>query len=160
MALILIIKPFYNRLVLYQNSESKLIPAWSPRFITFPLWNVTIRLALLNNIEYQTLVIRLRAIKLAVITAKNEARWQLDLSAQHNHRSKCRLHIYSYNHYPSLGTITSGGKGPSFWFTLNISIDNVKAQKQIIDARIVLEQAKSFFRKAMGTAGSQYNKQN
>lgn len=137
-----------------------MIPAWSPRFITFPLWNVTIRLALLNNIEYQTLVIRvirLRAIKRAVITAKNE----FDLSAaQHNHRSKYRLHIYSYNHYPSLGTITSGGKGPSFWFTLNISIDNVKAQKQIIDARIVLEQAKSFFRKAMGTAGSQYNKSN
>lgn len=64
---------FLQSLGFVAESRVQIDTCWSPRFIIFPLWNVTIRLALLNNIEYQTLVIRLRAIKRAVITAKNEA---------------------------------------------------------------------------------------
>ncbi|PNT89855.1 TolC family protein [Coxiella burnetii] len=109
-----------------------------------PSVDAAIRLALLNNIDYQTSVIQLRAARRAVISAKNQARWQLDVVASttigngNGNGGGSSISPISQGSAP----ITGGGGGPSLGFTLNIPINDVQAKAQIIDARIELEQAK------------------
>ncbi len=111
-----------------------------------PPLKTVIRLALLNNIDYQSAVIRLRASKRAVVSAKNDALWQLDLTAsttvgQSTGAGTNNLVPASTSLSGTPGTINSGGSGPSVGFTLNIPIDNVPAKQGIINARVALEQA-------------------
>ncbi len=93
-------------------------------------------MALLNNIDYQTSVIQLRAAKRAVISAKNQERWQLDVMASTtigdgNGDGGSILPIFQ-----DAAPISGGGTGPSLGFMLNIPINDVQAKAEIIDAHI------------------------
>lgn len=103
-----------------------------------------IQLALLNNIDYQSALIRLRSTKRALMQAKNEAKWQLDLTASTTvgaQTGTATVPAGTGTSGPS-GTIASGGLGPSIGFTLDIPFNDIKAKQAILNARIALEQAK------------------
>lgn len=103
----------------------------------------SMQLALENNINYQTALIQIRADKLNLITAKNQARWTLDVSAS----TSVGQTTGTANLPPSPsgvgtpGTVTNSGSGPSLGFTLDIPINNVSAKQQVLNARIQLQQA-------------------
>lgn len=104
----------------------------------------SIRLALLNNINYQSALIRERAAERAVVSAKNQARWQLDVTVSTTVGQNSGTGLVPAN--PSLtgapNVVAASGNGPSVGFTLGIPINDVNAKQQIINSRIALEQYK------------------
>lgn len=127
-------------------STAKVIIDKTLEFTEFKLPSLKkcIQLALENNINYQTALIQIRADKLNLISAKNQSRWTLDVTASTNVGQSAG----STNLPPSgstqgqPGQVTASGTGPSLGFTLDIPIDDVNAQQQVLNARVQLEQAK------------------
>lgn len=108
-----------------------------------PSLKKSIQLALENNINYQTALIQIRADKLNLITAKNQSRWTLDVSASTNvGQSTGTANLPpSSSGTGTSGTVTGSGSGPSLGFTLDIPINDVNAKQQVLSARIQLDQA-------------------
>jgi len=112
--------------------------------LKFPSLKKCIELALENNINYQTALIQIRADKLNLITAKNQSRWTLDVTASTNvGQSSGTVNLPpsgSVEGQP--GQVTASGTGPSVGFNLDIPLNNVSAKQQVLSARVQLEQAK------------------
>ncbi len=128
------------------SSTSKLEIDKQIRFTEYPIPTLKecIRLALLNNIDYQSTIIRLRAAKRAVLAAKNQARWQIDVTASTSVGQSTGTATIPASTSPTgtPGAVSTGGTGPSIGFTFNIPLNDMQAKQQIISSRIALEQAK------------------
>lgn len=87
-----------------------------------PSLQKSIRLAMENNISYQSAIINLRATQRAVLAAKNQQRWQLDLQASTTVGTNTGggTIIPANPLGPQPGGISAGANGPSVGFTLNI----------------------------------------
>ncbi len=98
--------------------------------------------ALANNIEYQSAITRLQTTKRAVIAAKNQARWQLDVTASTSIGLFTGSHTIPQNTSGGLaGNVQAPGTGPSIGFTLNFPLSNIQAKQSVVQAKIGLVQA-------------------
>jgi len=102
------------------------------------------QLAISNNADYQKTGIALRILRRQLLTAKDNNRWQLDLTAsekmgggsQGGPDSGFKSLTNHRNHEESVG------------LELTVPIDDVNAKQEIIDARVALDQAQVNYRNA------------
>lgn len=91
-----------------------------------------IQRALHGNIVYRQALIQLENTRRAIITAKNERKWTLDVTGS--------AQLGQANN--PIGIANRGGSGPSVMLDLEIPIDNVQGKADEVDAKVALEQAK------------------
>lgn len=94
-----------------------------------------IQKALQGNIAYQQALLRLENTKRAIISAKNERKWKLNVKAS--------AQIGEDNPAPTGLLLTPiPNEGSQVQFDAEIPIDNVKGKADEVDAEVQLEQAK------------------
>ncbi len=91
-----------------------------------------LRRALKGNIAYHQALLNLQNTERAIITAKNERKWTLDLTA---------TTVVGTTMDPNL-VIGPEGSGPKLLFDLEVPIDNVEGKAELVSARVAVEQAK------------------
>ena len=113
-----------------------------------PSLKESIKLALKENIDYQSALIKLRLTERALESAKDSTRWKLDLSAS----------VAAGRTKPN-GETSNVDVAPSVSAKLSIPIDDVGLESSLVDARIALEDAKLQLRvKKQGLIRDIYNK--
>lgn len=100
--------------------------------ITFKKYNLpslkdAIKLALKNNPSYRSALLSLEVSKRSVMTAQNDSRWELDVTA-----SKIITHADD----------SSTSDDDSVALSLAIPINDLEAKQELVDAKIALEQAR------------------
>lgn len=107
-----------------------------------PSLKKSVDLALDNNIDYQSAVINLRSTRRALMSAKNQARWQLDFTASTTIGQKTGTATVPQTTGASTpGTIASPETGPSIGLKFTVPINDVKSKQAVLNARINLEKA-------------------
>ncbi|OGO94000.1 MAG: hypothetical protein A3F10_00870 [Coxiella sp. RIFCSPHIGHO2_12_FULL_42_15] len=107
-----------------------------------PSLDEAIRLALKGNIPYQNQLIAIRATERAVITAKDAARWQLNLTGSFAiSNTQTQPQFITVNGVTTVQTFTVQNT-PSLVMQLTIPINNLQLEQAIVGAEITLEQAK------------------
>ncbi len=104
--------------------------------VKIPSLDKCIALALKGNIPYQKALIGIKEKERAVMIAKNNAEWQLDLVANSSLNSLVHLND-PYRRSANLFDNTA----PSIGFRFSVPINDVAAKQQIISAKIGLQQA-------------------
>lgn len=106
---------------------------------TLPSLQECIDIALHNNPAYQSALIQLRISKRAVITAEDQARWQLDLQAQSTMGGGSGGGTNS-----GLMSLTNGlNKSTTVSLNLSVPINNVALKQAVVQAKISLRQAEN-----------------
>lgn len=107
-----------------------------------PSLDQAIQLALLGNVNYQQLLISIKASRRAVVSAKDSARWQLDLtgsfsiSGQDSEPTFVTVDgVTTVQQYPVQGS-------PSATLNLTIPIDDVSSRQAVVSAQVALQQKK------------------
>ena len=107
-----------------------------------PDLNTAINLALNNNITYQQQRIALRAMERAVISAKDAARWQLNLTANYAISGTNNwLQFINANNNQN-AQVYNAQNSPSIIAALSIPINNMPQKQAMMRARWQEEQAK------------------
>lgn len=110
--------------------------------VKIPSVQQAIDAALAGNIAYQQLLISVAAAQRAVVAAKDQARWQLDVTGSFNIANQVSEPTFvtvdgvtTVQRYPVQGS-------PSATLNLTIPIDDVAEKQAIVSARVALEQVK------------------
>ena len=101
---------------------------------TVPSQERCVAIALKNNIAYQTALIQLRNTERALITAKNNQKWQLGVSGT--------MGIGSQSAGQGGTSQVPYANSPSFSVNLSVPIDNVDLQSAVVSAKVNIENAK------------------
>jgi outer membrane protein TolC len=106
----------------------------------------SLRIGLENNTSYQSAIIKLKQAKNAVITAQDKQRWQLDLTGARVQGGGSGRDRPDNANLPSL---TNGqNASTTVGLALTIPIHDLSAQKELVSAKIGLEQAQMALLKA------------
>ena len=101
-----------------------------------------IQAALLHNTTYQAAQFNLREKRRALMMAKNQAQWELNLTASTSVGASTGSAIVPAG---TPNTVVADGVGPSAGVTLNIPLNDVQAKQAVVNARVALEQAEVAF---------------
>jgi len=103
-----------------------------------PTLAASIQAALINNIGYQQAKLTLKQAEINLLTAKDNARWQLDLTASHTEGG-------GSGGAPNSGfnSLANGrNRSSEVGLTLNIPIDNLQLKQAVVQAGVGLQQQK------------------
>lgn len=110
--------------------------------IKVPSIDTAVAQALKGNLNYQRMLLSIHAAERAVISAKDAARWQLDLTGSFNVSDQDSEPVFvtedgvtTVQQFPVQGS-------PSATLSLSIPIDDVSSKQAIANAKIALQQAK------------------
>ena len=107
-----------------------------------PSLQKSVELAFGNNIDYQSSVIALRATRRALMSAKNQSRWQLDFTASTTiGQNTGTATVPQTTGSSTPGTVASPETGPSIGLKLTVPFNDVKSKQAVLSARVNLEKA-------------------
>jgi outer membrane protein TolC len=107
-----------------------------------PCPDEAIKIALCKNIEFKRSLAALKQLELALILAKDEQRWKLDLIARGQQaiiRNR-RFATVSFDQLDAIGNDTPGAG--TVVVNLNVPIHDLSRKQNLVRARIALQQAK------------------
>lgn len=127
-----------NDLGLDPNASIRIVKKITVPQVKLPNEADAFQLALRNNISYQQRLITMRGIKRALLLAKDQQKWQLNLTAN------ASADLSQSGDGGNTGFIADNNAAPgrSVGLTLNIPIDNLTNQQVLLNAKIALEQEK------------------
>lgn len=100
-----------------------------------------IKLALQGNVGYQQQLIAIRALQRAVTSAKDAARWQLNLTGNYAVAGTSSLWQFWNNTGGNTPTAFNLQNNPSLIASLSIPINNMPQKQAVMNASLQLEQA-------------------
>lgn len=111
----------------------------SIRNLKVPNQEKSIKLALANNVDYQSSIISLKKTKRALLVAKDNQRWKLDLSVEGKVFGKASPIQVQTGEAPPY---TQTDQYPTVTLDLDIPVHDLSLKKTLEDATIGLQQAK------------------
>ena len=128
---------FLSAIGLVPTAKINIVKKISIKHYRLPTQDGAIKRALAGNIAYRQALLQLENTRRAIITAKDERKWTLNLTGSQTFGSADAA-------IPGLPSEYTDpiNSGPALTFDLDIPIDNVQGKADEVDARVQLEQAK------------------
>ncbi|MDX1900495.1 MAG: TolC family protein [Gammaproteobacteria bacterium] len=104
---------------------------------TFPTLDESIQTALKNNVQYRQAEMTLRQNEISVLTAEDNARWQLNLTATRTFGGPGLSSSSGFN-----GLFNGSNDNLSVGLNLTVPIDNLSLKQAVVQAKIGLRQQK------------------
>lgn len=134
------------------DAKLKIVHGITASTVRLPSLTQSITLALANNVDYQKALISFKATQRALLVAKDDQKWQLNVTASASRDLGSNGDIGVVSTTPSSSTgfapVTSGvivptgtGTTQQLMFNLSVPIDDVQRKQLIVNAKVGLEQA-------------------